>query len=38
MVAAAPGKEDFEVKFDQFSIAPLNAPSSRGLRSRFLGF
>ena len=26
MVAAAPGKEDFEVKFDQFSIVPLNAP------------
>ena len=26
MVAAAPGKKDFEVKFDQFSIVPLNAP------------
>jgi uncharacterized protein len=26
MVAAAPGKEDFEVKFDYFSITPLNAP------------
>jgi uncharacterized protein len=26
MVAAAPGKEDFEVKFDHFSLTPLDAP------------
>lgn len=26
MVAVAPGKKDFEVKFDQFSIALLSAP------------
>ena len=26
MVAAAPGNEDFEVKFDHFSLTPLDAP------------
>jgi len=26
MVAAAPGKEDFDVKFDHFSLTPLDAP------------
>ena len=28
MVAAAPGKQDFEVTFDNFTVAPLDAPPS----------